>query len=307
MGVDTSTVSQADADAKAAARIATEGQTYANIHASCMFYSAPFDSMVRKNDCPAGGTGSLVHIQYAAGAFGSSSSQQHANEAAMAQAQVDANGLGTCTFESAAVDQDFVKNDCANGATGTSVHFQLAAGEYSSTISQADADAQAQAAGQAYANANGKCPLNASITWWCTDNNCDYQGQPVIKFDFPAPTTSVIKVQLGILFYYTAFPKYVHLGSSLFTPPAGSEPFFAYAGPYDALNVPLEITIPVGVTTFTTSGPIYQHGYTDQPHSWFWCQSCQAQVREFHMKITSGSYIPAFVITNSGVSLYNVE
>jgi hypothetical protein len=66
------------------------------------------------------------------------------------------------TYYNVAVSGTFTKNDCPTGSISTSVSgFGIAAGTYSSTISQADADGQAQAAlqtqGQTYANANGVC------------------------------------------------------------------------------------------------------------------------------------------------------
>ena len=57
--------------------------------------------------------------------------------------------------------QDFTRNDCPVGETGSTVTYTVAANTYSSAISQADANNQAladiAANGQAYANANGTC------------------------------------------------------------------------------------------------------------------------------------------------------
>lgn len=69
---------------------------------------------------------------------------------------------GTTTVYSNTVKSGtFVRNNCGTGSTGSSVTYTVAAGTYTSTISQADADAKAQndvnTNGQAYANANGSC------------------------------------------------------------------------------------------------------------------------------------------------------
>jgi hypothetical protein len=54
-----------------------------------------------------------------------------------------------------------MKNDCPRGYKGSYVTYSVAAGTYSSTISQADADSKAQndlnSNKQAYANNNGDC------------------------------------------------------------------------------------------------------------------------------------------------------
>jgi YD repeat-containing protein len=66
--------------------------------------------------------------------------------------------------------QGFVRNNCGAGYTGSTVGFTVAAGMFSSAISQADADAQALA----HLNANGQTNANASGA--CTAinvcNNC---------------------------------------------------------------------------------------------------------------------------------------
>jgi hypothetical protein len=57
---------------------------------------------------------------------------------------------------------EFYKNDCPNGQSESRVTYQVPAGKYTSSISQADANAKAKAEadlnGQAYANENGTCP-----------------------------------------------------------------------------------------------------------------------------------------------------
>ncbi len=62
------------------------------------------------------------------------------------------------------------KSDCGTGYTGSTVTYTVAAGKYSSTVSQADADAKASADltanKQVYANANGTCTLIAVTTFY---------------------------------------------------------------------------------------------------------------------------------------------
>lgn len=77
--------------------------------------------------------------------------------------------LTTCNlpFYNVEKTQNFTRNNCGVDETGSSVPYTVAAGEYYSYVSQADADAMAQADidanGQNYANANGICNLNPSV------------------------------------------------------------------------------------------------------------------------------------------------
>jgi hypothetical protein len=72
----------------------------------------------------------------------------------------------------------FTKNDCATGGLGDNVSYEVIAGKYTSTISQADADKKAldevNANGQANANAKGGCTFKnkALVNVSFTRNNC---------------------------------------------------------------------------------------------------------------------------------------
>ena len=71
--------------------------------------------------------------------------------------------LSNCgtTYLNSAQSQSFTKNNCSPGETGGAVIYTVAAGTYSSSVSQAAADALAladiSANGQGYANNNGTC------------------------------------------------------------------------------------------------------------------------------------------------------
>lgn len=147
---------------------------------------APFT----KNNCASGGVGSILNYAVAPAAYTSTISQADAD--AKAQADVIANGQnyantnGTCTFSSVVKSGSFTKNNCASGSTTT---YTVAAGSYTSTISQADADAKAQADvitnGQNYANANGTCNtvfLNVakSSSFRSQDCGIGQLGKPII-------------------------------------------------------------------------------------------------------------------------------
>jgi YD repeat-containing protein len=180
-GAVTSTVSQADADAQGLAVFNANGQNNANANGYCTFYSAARSGSFTKNDCAAGGSGSVVGYSLNAGAFSSTISQADADNQALnyfnAQGQANANANGYCTFYSTARSGSFTKNDCAAGGTGSVVGYSLQAGAFSSIVSQADADNQAlnyfNAQGQYNANVNGICTFSSTArNGSFAKNNC---------------------------------------------------------------------------------------------------------------------------------------
>lgn len=75
--------------------------------------------------------------------------------------KVAGNVAPPVVYESSEADGVFITSGCADGTSGSTVEYIVAAGAYQSSISQADADSKAVADvsnnGQAYANANGSC------------------------------------------------------------------------------------------------------------------------------------------------------
>jgi hypothetical protein len=161
-GKYTSILSQADADAKAQDDIATNGTKLANAKGNCTFANTAKSASFTRNNCTAGSTGGALVYTVAAGKYTSTLSQADAD----AQAQADiatngpkrANALCSCVFYSKALTNvGFRKNNCRAPKVGSIVYYSVAAGKFSSTVSQAAADAQAQKAGQANANTKGTC------------------------------------------------------------------------------------------------------------------------------------------------------
>jgi hypothetical protein len=156
----------------------------------CIFsYGNDFRSQnFTKNDCGGGFTGSVVAYSIPAGTY-IAASQAAAD--ALAQADIDANGQayanahGTCTpivvYHSVAKSGVFQK-DCSGtpGTSGTYVEYDVPAGAYTSTISQADADAQAQndvdTNGQGYANTHGTCIITSLKGTFLVDYYNDSDG-----------------------------------------------------------------------------------------------------------------------------------
>jgi len=88
---------------------------------------------------------------------------------------------GVIVYTSVAKSGSFTRNNCGTNGTGSSVTYTVAAGAYTSTISQADADQKAQndvnTNGQGYANANAGCTwTNQAQSGNFTRNNCGTNG-----------------------------------------------------------------------------------------------------------------------------------
>jgi len=177
-----STVSQTDANSKAAADLTANKQAYANANGICtalpVFYNAQVSATATRSDCGTGYTGSTVTYSIAASKYSSTVSQADADSKAAvdlsANKQSYANANGTCTATPITISSVTptvyynyqrsviaTKDNCGTGYTGSKVIYTVAAKKYSSTISQADADSKAAADltanKQAYANTKGTC------------------------------------------------------------------------------------------------------------------------------------------------------
>ncbi|HYH15171.1 MAG TPA: DUF5977 domain-containing protein, partial [Flavisolibacter sp.] len=114
--------------------------------------------------CAENGMGSTYTYIVPAGTYTSKISQADADQKAQEDLDVNgplkANQYGTCTWTNDAQSQSFTKQ-CTDGGTGTTHNYTITSGQYSSTISKADANQQAlnavNANGQAYANSVGTC------------------------------------------------------------------------------------------------------------------------------------------------------
>jgi hypothetical protein len=188
-------VSQADADAKAQNDKNTNGQNYANAHGLCGYVNDAMSKIYTKS-CVSGGTPSSITYSVAAGTYSSSLSHDDANAQALAHLEEQGRYYllytATCTFYNVSMSQSFTRNNCVAGGTGSSVPYNVPAGRYSSTISQADANAQAQndinSNGQGNANQNGNCTFySVSMSQSFTRNNCDAGGTgSSVPYNVPA-------------------------------------------------------------------------------------------------------------------------
>jgi len=124
-------------------------------------------------NCQAGSTGNPVTITISAGLVASAISQADADAKALAQAQTQAQAQLNCntpptTYTNAAQSYTAVcaGNGIAPNPDGTPQTVNIPAGQFTSTISQAEADAQALAAAQAQAQSLLSCTFwNSAQTY----------------------------------------------------------------------------------------------------------------------------------------------
>ena len=180
-GIQTSTVSQADADSKGLTLFNTNGQAYANANGYCTFYSVARSGSFTKNNCASGGVGSSVGYNQAAGVQTSTISQADADSKGLTlfntNGQANANSNGYCTFYGIAYSYNFTKNNCGQGGVGSTHLYSQAAGIEISNVSQEDANSKALIRldndGQAYANANGYCTFSSvALGGYFAKTNC---------------------------------------------------------------------------------------------------------------------------------------
>jgi hypothetical protein len=115
--------------------------------------------------CTSGGIPDTITYTVPADRYSSTFSLADANSQATADittnGQTYANTVGFCNFGNVAKSQAFTRASCDSGGTPLSINYSVAAGKYTSVISQAAADAQAQAEidsnGQTYANTYASC------------------------------------------------------------------------------------------------------------------------------------------------------
>jgi len=158
-----------------------------------------------KNDCTTG-NGTAVSLSIGANVFyGMDLAEANAARDAWLQQQANAQGQCTTEFQSDPFSGQIQKNDCTTG-TGSWVSLNASAGQFTSTVSVADANTQRDAWLQAQANAQGTCgsdptptcDINFSISIYWLDANT-----PVLKTKFngntPAGSFNLSSSQINII------------------------------------------------------------------------------------------------------------
>lgn len=165
-GKYSSTISQADADAKAQYDVDRNGQAHVNSTADCNFYNTGRTANFTTDNCEKGKIGSVVSFNQAAGTIRSTTSQAHADALALERFDRDgqnyANAHGNCFYlNSREIRGVFTKNNCSIGYYAQPYTYIIAANSVQSYTSQEEANQFAQAKldsnGQAEANRNSIC------------------------------------------------------------------------------------------------------------------------------------------------------
>jgi hypothetical protein len=136
-----SSVSQADADAKAQAELTANGQSYANTNGACLFWNVDKSGYFSKNDCTPDQGGSSCtggnkpfNTLYDVPAHTYSSTISQADADSKAQADVNANGQtyanNHCTCSCAGEGKKIVNGVCETGTRHNSSSTQMANGTW---------------------------------------------------------------------------------------------------------------------------------------------------------------------------------
>jgi hypothetical protein len=187
-GTYSSTISLADANAKAQNDVNLNGQSYANTNGYCYWGNNLLQVSFTKSNCTEAGQGSSVLYTVPANTFISQISQTDADQKAqsdvIANGQSYANFNGYCTWYNDAVAGNYFSNVCQYGYTPLAYYVTVAASQFSSTVSKADANYKAQLHAQSLANTNGVCQNNMNCSANCTgegqkciDGNCEWGYQ----------------------------------------------------------------------------------------------------------------------------------
>lgn len=156
-----SSLSQADADAKATADIAANGQNHVNANGQCLYWNVKKSMIFVRNNClPEQGIGKIYNYVVAAHTYSSPVSQAVAD--ALAQADIDANGQneanthGSCSCD--ADDKKVVNGNCETGVRINTGRIQQPNGQWRCSYVYQFSDASTK--GPFYSYSSSPCPIS---------------------------------------------------------------------------------------------------------------------------------------------------
>lgn len=253
-----------------------------------LFTNAEISKTFIKNDCPSGAPASQITYTVHAGTYGSYVNQKDADEKAwddmVANGQDYANANGICgnIYYSEAVEKA-VRNNCSTGLSGEEYIVNLPEGLYTSAISQEDADQQALDEAQRLANANGRCSVEAFVTYSCSNGN---GGITVYLKNGPLPTD--LTLMMGFAAEVNGLMKYAGSNNVMFSYPPGDEYFYTTVG--DNYK-PFLITIPQGQSSATSPVEWSQHQVGGGTLNKFPCFSGSTVLKTLYFGIAPGSNV----------------
>lgn len=146
-------------------------------------------------------------------------------------------------YGNTAIAQNFTRNNCGAGYTGSSVFESIPANTYASTTSQADADNQAHTAAQNAANASGTCTLN-TITFPITNSSNNglsmtftTSGQPNVNKVVPPHTNANVTLVSSVNYTVVISPSGSPVNCNMQFSPYG--PTYGPAPGHTFTNVPI--------------------------------------------------------------------
>lgn len=146
-----------------------------------LFYNDSLTATFTKNNCAAGGIGSLVTYKVAANTYSSTISKLDANQKAQNDINVNgqsyANNMGFCTWKNDAIAGYYYSQNCKYDYISQPYYVSVAANLFSSTLSKIDANTQAQVYAQNQANLYGTCQYNPP----CSISNCSGESERCIN------------------------------------------------------------------------------------------------------------------------------
>jgi hypothetical protein len=123
--------------------------------------------------------------------------------------------------------------------------------------------------------------INATISTTCSDGNCTHQGSITAKITLETALSVPITLEIGeIKRYPQNGNQKFGSGYEIYTLPAGVTSNLYFSIP----KSPFVITIPAGVTEFTTTGDVNQKEYgLTQGHTWI-CHNCLFPIDTLYLK-----------------------
>jgi hypothetical protein len=144
--------------------------------------------------------------------------------------------------------------------------------------------------------------IAGTISLDCSDGGCSHQGEISATFTFPIALEQDLTLQIGQIVHNTSVGTDDAVGYNIFALPAGVNPM-TYYQPF--ANVPFEVTIPAGSTSYTIPAPIAFPGVDGL--TWI-CHRCLFPITDLYIKpvSTTQSIRPNFT-NNQGATVHNVD
>lgn len=142
---------------------------------------------------------------------------------------------------------------------------------------------------------------SAFVSVGCNDSGCTSQGEMILTFFFPVPTTSVINLKIGQINQNSIGGQKVASGYSLFALPSGVNAWTYFGDPAE----PFIVTVPAGVTSYTVTHIGFSPASIFNAGMIWPCHSCLFPTTDLYIKDEAAN--PQFSYSNTqGVAVHNI-